>query len=132
AEGHIYAKYLLEHHPKGKIGILFQNDDYGKDYVKGLKDGLGGRMQIVAELPYETTDPTVDSQIINLKASGADVFFNVTIPKFAAQAIKKAAGIEWKPLHLLNNVSLAVATVLNPAGLITSQGILAAAYYKDP
>ena len=90
-----------------KIGILYQNDDYGKDYVKGLKDGLGDKAKtmIVAEQPYETTDPTVDSQIINLKASGADVFFNVTTPKFAAQAIRKAAEIGWKPVHLLNNVS---------------------------
>jgi branched-chain amino acid transport system substrate-binding protein len=132
SEGHIYAQYLLKNNPNGKVGILFQNDDYGKDYVKGLKDGLNGKVPIVAELPYETTDPTIDSQIINLKASGADVFFNVTTPKFAAQAIKKAAEIEWKPLHLLNNVSNAVAAVLKPAGLENSKGILSTAYYKDP
>jgi branched-chain amino acid transport system substrate-binding protein len=132
SEGHIYAQYLLKNHPNGKIGILFQNDDYGKDYVKGLKDGLNGRIPIVAELPYETTDPTIDSQIINLKASGADIFFNVTTPKFAAQAIKKMAEIEWKPVHLLNNVSNAVAAVLKPAGLENSKGILSTAYYKDP
>ncbi len=105
SEGHIYAQYLLKTHPNGKVGILYQNDDYGKDYVKGLKDGLNGKLPIISEQPYETTDPTVDSQMINLKASGADVFFNVTTPKFAAQAIKKAAEIEWKPVHLLNNVS---------------------------
>jgi branched-chain amino acid transport system substrate-binding protein len=132
SEGHIYAQYLLKNHPNGKVGILFQNDDYGKDYVKGLKDGLNGKIPIVAELPYETTDPTIDSQIINLKASGADVFFNVTTPKFAAQAIKKAAEIEWKPLHLLNNVSNAVSAVLKPAGLENSKDILSTAYYKDP
>ncbi|HXW27713.1 MAG TPA: ABC transporter substrate-binding protein, partial [Xanthobacteraceae bacterium] len=132
AEGHIYAKYLLEHHPQGKIGILYQNDDYGKDYVKGLKDGLAGRMQIVAELPYETTDPTVDSQIVSLQASGADVFFNVTIPKFAAQAIRKAGEIGWKPVHLLNNVSQSVGAVLQPAGLEYSKGILSSYYLKDP
>src|SRR5246127_5344640 len=132
AESHIYAKYLLEHHPQGKIGILYQNDDYGKDYVKGLKDGLNGKMPIVSELPYETTDPTVDSQIVNLKASGADVFFNVTTPKFAAQAIKKAAEIEWKPLHLLNNVSNSVGSVLKPAGFDNSKGILSTQYLKDP
>jgi branched-chain amino acid transport system substrate-binding protein len=132
SEGHIYAQYLLEHHPNGKIGILFQNDDYGKDYVKGLKDGLNGKMQIVAELPYETTDPTVDSQMVNLKSSGADVFFNVTTPKFAAQAIKKAAEIEWKPVHLLNNVSNSVGSVLRPAGLEQSKDILSTQYLKDP
>jgi branched-chain amino acid transport system substrate-binding protein len=132
SEGHIYAQYLIKNHPNGKVGILYQNDDYGKDYVKGLKDGLNGKLPIVSEQPYETTDPTVDSQMINLKASGADVFFNVTTPKFAAQAIKKAAEIEWKPLHLLNNVSASVATVLKPAGFENSQGILSTAYYKDP
>src|SRR6266705_1740542 len=132
SEGHIYAQYLLKTHPNGKVGILYQNDDYGKDYVKGLKDGLNGKLPIISEQPYETTDPTVDSQMINLKASGADVFFNVTTPKFAAQAIKKAAEIEWKPVHLLNNVSASVATVLKPAGFENSQGILSTAYYKDP
>jgi len=132
SEGRIYAKYLLEHHPKGKIGILFQNDDYGKDYVKGLKDGLGGKIPIVAELPYETTDPTVDSQIINLKASGADVFYNVTTPKFAAQAIRKAAEIGWKPVHLLNNVSNSVGSVLKPAGLENAKDVLSTQYLKDP
>jgi len=132
SEGHIYAKYLLEHHPQGKIGILYQNDDYGKDYVKGLKDALGGKMPIVAELPYETTDPTVDSQIVSLKASGADVFFNVTTPKFAAQAIRKAGEIDWKPLHLLNSVSQSVGAVLQPAGLEYSKNIFSSYYLKDP
>ncbi|HML13009.1 MAG TPA: ABC transporter substrate-binding protein [Xanthobacteraceae bacterium] len=132
SEGHIYAKYLLEHHPQGKIGILYQNDDYGKDYVKGLKDALGGKMPIVAELPYETTDPTVDSQIVSLKASGADVFFNVTTPKFAAQAIRKAGEIDWKPLHLLNSVSQSVGAVLQPAGLEYSKNIFSSYYRKDP
>jgi branched-chain amino acid transport system substrate-binding protein len=132
SEGHIYAQYLIKNHPNGKVGILYQNDDYGKDYVKGLKDGLNGKLPIVAELPYETTDPTVDSQIINLKASGADVFYNVTTPKFAAQAIKKAAEIEWKPIHLLNNVSNSVGSVLKPAGLDNSKDILSTQYLKDP
>jgi branched-chain amino acid transport system substrate-binding protein len=132
AEAHIYAKYLLEHHPNGKIGILYQNDDYGKDYVKGLKDGLNGKMQIVAELPYETADPTVDSQIISLKASGADIFFNVATPKFAAQAIKKAGEVGWKPVHLLNNVSQSVGSVLKPAGFDNATGILSSYYLKDP
>jgi len=132
AEGRIYAEYLLKNHPQGKIGILYQNDDYGKDYVKGMKDGLNGKMRIVAEVPYEITDPTVDSQIINLKASGADIFFNVTTPKFAAQAIKKAAEIGWKPVHLLNNVSNSVGAVLKPAGLDNAKGVLTTAYDKDP
>jgi branched-chain amino acid transport system substrate-binding protein len=134
SEGRIYAEYLLKNHPNGKIGILFQNDDYGKDYVKGLKDGLGekAKTMIVSELPYETSDPTVDSQIINLKASGADVFFNVTTPKFAAQAIKKAHEIGWQPVHLLNNVSNSVGSVLKPAGLEAAKGILSTGYLKDP
>ena len=114
SEGHIYAKYLIQNHPNGKIAILYQNDDYGKDYVKGLKDGLNGKLQIVAELPYETSDATVDSQMISLKTSGADVFFDVATPKFAAMAIRRAAEIGWKPLHLLNSVSNSVGSV--PAG----------------
>ena len=133
SESRIYAKYILENHPNGKIGILYQNDDYGKDYVKGFKDGLGDKAKtmIVSELPYETTDPTVDSQIVNLKASGADIFFNVTTPKFAAQAIKKAAEIGWKPVHVLNKVSNSVGAVLKPAGVENSDGILTTGYLKD-
>ena len=134
SEARIYAAYILEHHPNGKIAILYQNDDYGKDYVKGLKDGLGDKAKsmIVAETPYETTDPTVDSQVVNLKASGADIFFNVTIPKFAAQAIKRAAEIDWKPLHILNSVSNSVGGVLQQAGFDNAKGILSSAYFKDP
>jgi branched-chain amino acid transport system substrate-binding protein len=132
SEGRIYAAYLIKNHPDGKIAILYQNDDYGKDYVKGLKDGLNGKIPIIAELPYETTDPTVDSQIINLKASGADVFFDVTTPKFAAQAIKKVAEIDWKPIHLLNNVSASVGSVLRPAGFANAKDVLSTAYLKDP
>jgi len=131
-EGHIYAEYLLKNHPQGRIGILYQNDDYGKDYVKGLKDGLAGKIPIIAEAPYETTDPTVDSQIINLKASGADIFYDITTPKFAAQAIKKVAEIKWKATHLLNGVSNSVGAVLTPAGLENSQDILSVAIAKDP
>ena len=134
SEGRIYAKYLLKNKPDAKIGILYQNDDYGKDYVKGLKDGLGAKAakMIVSEQPYEVTNPTVDSQIVNLKASGANVFYNVTTPKFAAQAIKKAAEISWHPLHLLNNVSNSVGGVLKPAGFNNSKGILSTIYLKDP
>jgi branched-chain amino acid transport system substrate-binding protein len=133
SESHIYAQYILKNHPNGKIGILYQNDDYGKDYVKGLKDGLGekAKTMIVSELPYEVADPTVDSQIINLKASGADIFFNVTTPKFAAQAIKKTAEIGWKPVHILNQVSTSVGSALKPAGLENAKGILSTGYLKD-
>ena len=133
SEGHIYAKYILANHPDGKIGILYQNDDYGKDYVKGLKDGLGAKAakMIVSEQPYETSEPTVNSQIVNLKASGANIFFNVTTPKFAAQAIKKAAEIGWHPVQLLNNVSQSIGGVLKPAGLQNAKGVLSTYYLKD-
>ena len=134
SESQIYASYIIEKHPDAKIAVLYQNDDYGKDYVKGLKDGLGAKAtsMIVMEAPYETTDPTVDSQIVNLKSSGADLFFNVTIPKFAAQAIRKAAEIAWKPVHLLNNVATTISGALKPAGLENSTGILSTFWYKDP
>jgi branched-chain amino acid transport system substrate-binding protein len=131
-EGRIYAQYLLKNHPNGKIAILYQNDDSGRDYIKGLKDGLDGKMQIVAEAPYEPADPTVDSQIITLKASGADIFFNEASPKFAAQAIKKVAELGWKPVHLLASISASVGSVLKPAGLENSIGILSTGYLKDP
>jgi branched-chain amino acid transport system substrate-binding protein len=133
AEGRIYAKYLLKEKPNAKIAVLYQNDDYGKDYLKGLKDGLGakGASMIVAEESFETSEPSIDGHIVKLKASGADVFFNVATPKFAAQAIKKVAEIDWKPLHLLNNVSASVGSVIKPAGYDNSQGIISAAYLKD-
>jgi len=133
-EGHIYAQYVLKNVPNPKIGILYQNDDYGKDYVKGIKDGLGdaAKKVIVMEQSYEVTDPTIDSQIVNLKNSGANVFYNVTIPKFAVQAIKKAHDIGWKPLHLLNNVSASVDVVLKPAGIEASRDLITALYLKDP
>jgi branched-chain amino acid transport system substrate-binding protein len=130
-EGHIFAQYLLEHHPNGKIGILYQNDDYGKDYVKGLTDALRGRMPIIAAYPYETADPTVDSQIVALKASGTDVFYDVTTPKFASQAIKKVSEIGWKPVHLLNSISRSIGGVIRPVGFDNAQGILTAGYSKD-
>jgi branched-chain amino acid transport system substrate-binding protein len=133
SESRIYAKYILKNLPNAKIAILFQNDDYGKDYVKGLKDGLGAKAasMIVAEDSYETTEPTIDSHIVTLKASGADVFFNVTTPKFAAQAIKKIAEVEWHPLHLLNNVSASIGSVIKPAGFENAQGIISSNYLKD-
>jgi branched-chain amino acid transport system substrate-binding protein len=134
SEAKIYAAHLLETKPNAKIAILYQNDDYGKDYLKGFEDGLGekGRALIVSKISYEVTDPTVDSQMVTLKSSGADTFFNITTPKFAAQAIKKAAEIGWKPTHYLNSVSASVGTVLIPAGLENSVGIITAQYIKDP
>jgi branched-chain amino acid transport system substrate-binding protein len=133
SEARIYAKYILKEKPNAKIAVLFQNDDYGKDYVKGLKDGLGAKASsmIVAEESYETTEPTIDNHIVKLKSTGADIFFDVTTPKFAAQAIKKVAEIEWKTLHILNNVSASVGSVIKPAGFDNSQGIISAAYLKD-
>jgi ABC-type branched-subunit amino acid transport system substrate-binding protein len=134
SESHIYAKYLLKEKPDAKIAVLYQNDDYGKDYLKGLKDGLGAKAasMIVAEESYETTEPTIDNHVVKLKASGADVFFDITTPKFAAQAIKKTAEIDWKALHILNNVSANVGSVMKPAGFAASQGVLSANYLKDP
>jgi branched-chain amino acid transport system substrate-binding protein len=132
-ESHIYAKYLLQNKPNAKVGILYQNDDYGKDYLKGFKDGLGDKAasMIVAEVSYEVTDPSIDTQIVTLQGSGADTFFNITTPKFAAQAIRKSYDIGWKPLHFLNVVSTSVAAVLQPAGLEKSVGIVSVIYFKD-
>ncbi|MHB8267834.1 ABC transporter substrate-binding protein [Bradyrhizobium sp.] len=133
-EGRIYAKYILQNLPQGKIGILYQNDDSGRDYLKGLHDGLGEeatKRMIVAELPYEPSDPTVDRQIVTLKTMGADVFFNEASPKFAAQAIKRAAEIGWKPVQFLASISNSVGSVLKPAGLEASTGILSTNYLKD-
>jgi branched-chain amino acid transport system substrate-binding protein len=133
SESQIYAKYLLKEKPNAKIAVLYQNDDYGKDYLKGLKDGLGAKAasMIIAEESYETTEPTIDNHIVKLKSTGADVFMDITTPKFAAQAIKKVAEVEWKPLHILNNVGASVGSVLKPAGFENSQGIISAAYLKD-
>jgi len=133
SETQIYAKWLLKNKPDAKIAVLFQNDDYGKDYLKGLKDGLGAKAasMIVAEESYETSEPTIDSHIVRLKSSGADVFMNITTPKFAAQAIKKVAEVGWKPLHFLNNVSGSVGSVLKPAGFENAQDIISADYLKD-
>jgi len=132
SEAHIYAKYLMKEKPDGKIAILFQNDDFGKDYLKGLKDGLGAKASmIIAEESYETTEPTIDGHIVKLKATGADVFISIATPKFAAQAIKKLAEIDWKPMHIVSNVSSSVGGVIKPAGFENAQGILSAAYAKD-
>ncbi|QPF84545.1 ABC transporter substrate-binding protein [Bradyrhizobium genosp. L] len=133
SETQIYAKYILKNLPNAKIAVLYQNDDYGKDYLKGLKDGLGQKAagMIVAEESYETSEPSIDSHIVRLKASGADVFINITTPKFAAQAIKKIPEIGWKPTHFLNNVSASVGSVIRPAGYENAQDIISASYLKD-
>jgi branched-chain amino acid transport system substrate-binding protein len=132
-EGRIYAQHILKNTPNAKIGVLYQNDDYGKDVLKGLKDGLGAQAGklIVKEASYEVSDPTVDSQIIQLQGSGADVFVNITTPKFAAQAVRKVYDIGWKPVHYLNNVGASVGSVLKPAGLEKAVGIITTVYYKD-
>ncbi len=132
-EGTIYAKDILANHPHAKIGVLYQNDDYGKDLLKGLKDGLGAKASsmIVKEASYEVTDPSIDSQVLSLKDSGADVFVNITTPKFAALAIRKAYDSGWKPAQYLANVSLSIGAVLTPAGLEKSKDIMTVAYLKD-
>jgi branched-chain amino acid transport system substrate-binding protein len=133
-EARIYAQHILETKPNAKIGILMQNDDYGRDYLKGFLDGLGDKAKsmVVRQVTYEVTDPTVDSQMVQLKDSGADTFFNITTPKFAAQAIKKAAEIGWKPTHYLNSVSNAAGAVMQTAGAENGIGVLTAFYIKDP
>ena len=133
-EARIYAKYLLQNKPGARIAVLYQNDDYGKDYLKGLHDGLGNQAEklIVKEVSYEVTDPTVDSQIITLQASGADTLFIIATPKFAAQAIRKTYDVGWKPLTFLNNVSSSVTATLQPAGLEKSIGLVTVLFYKDP
>jgi branched-chain amino acid transport system substrate-binding protein len=134
AEARIYAAHLLKTKPGAKVAILYQNDDYGKDYLKGFHDGLGDKAasMIVKEVSYETSDPTVDSQVAQLQASGADVFFNITTPKFAAQAIRKAYDLGWRPVQYLNSVSGSIGAVLTPAGLDKSIGIISTQYLKDP
>ncbi|MGP0094209.1 MAG: ABC transporter substrate-binding protein [Xanthobacteraceae bacterium] len=133
-EGVIYGKYILNHIKDAKIGVLYQNDDYGKDFVAGLKQGLGAQADqlIVKEVTYEVSDPTVDSQIVTLKGAGANVFFSATTNKFAAQAVRKAYDIDWHPAQFLVNNASSISTVLTPAGLDKSVGIISTAYLKDP
>ncbi|WP_375778592.1 ABC transporter substrate-binding protein [Bradyrhizobium sp. ma5] len=133
-EARIYAKYILKENPDARIGILYQYDDLGRDYLKGLKDGLGEKAAtlIVAEESYDVSEPTIDSHVVRLWSLKADVFLDITTPKFAAQAIKKAAEIGWKPLHILSNVSSSVGVVMKPAGNEASQGIISSTYVKDP
>ncbi len=132
-EARIYAKYILKELPDAKIALMYQNDDYGMDYVLGLRLGLGAKAStmIVGVQSYETTDPTIDLQIVTLKSTGANVFFNVATPKFAAQAIKRVAETGWRPLHILNNVSASIGSVMTPAGFEHAQGVVSAAYLKD-
>ena len=131
-EAVIYAKHILANVKDAKIAVLMQNDDYGRDYLNGMKEGLGSEVgRIVKTVTYEATDPTVDSQIIQLKDSGANVFFDVSGPKFSAQAIRKMADIHWKPAHYLNNVSVSVAAVMKPAGYDNAQGVITATYIMD-
>jgi branched-chain amino acid transport system substrate-binding protein len=133
SEGRIYAAYLLKEKPTGKIGVLYQNDDFGKDYLKGVKDGLGDKASmVVVEATYETTDPTVDSQVVDMNAKGIDVFVNTAIPKFAAQAIRKAAEIGWKPLHILSSIGNSVGATLKPAGFDNAKDLVSDFYLKDP
>jgi branched-chain amino acid transport system substrate-binding protein len=134
SEGRAYAAYILEHKPDAKIGVLYQNDDFGKDYLKGVRDGLGekAKSMLVLAASYETTDPTVDSQVIGIKSAGCDVFVNTAIPKFAAQSIRKAAELEWKPLHILSSIGNSVAATLKPAGLENAKDIVSDFYLKDP
>jgi len=132
-ESVIYAKYILQNKPQAKIAVLYQNDDYGKDYLNSLRAGLGASSKlIVKESSYEVTDPSVDSQIVTLQSTGADTFFIFATPKFAAQAIRKTFDIGWRPLQFVNNVSASVGSVLQPAGLDKSEGLISAAYLKDP
>jgi len=134
SEGRIYAAYILKEKPDAKIGVLYQNDDFGKDYLKGLTDGLADKasQMLAVKASYETTDPTIDSQIVDMKAAGCDVLFNTAIPKFAAQAIKKAAEIAWTPLHILSSIGSSVGATLKPAGLDNSRGLISDFYLKDP
>ena len=131
-EGQIFAKYLLKNKPDAKLGVFSQNDDAGKDYVRGLKEGLGDKaaQMIVKEVTYETSDPTVDSQIVALKASGADTLFTMATPKFGAQAIRKVAELGWTPLNYVVSVSSSITGVLEPAGLTASKGLLTALAFK--
>jgi branched-chain amino acid transport system substrate-binding protein len=134
SEARIYAKYILKEKPNARIAVLYQNDDYGKDYLKGLKDGLGERAasMIVGEDAYDVFETTIDSHVVKMKSLNADVFVDITGPKFAAQAIRKAAEIGWKPLHFLNSVSTSIGAVIKPAGFENAQNIISVAYLMDP
>jgi branched-chain amino acid transport system substrate-binding protein len=133
AEARVYAAYILEHHPNARIGILYQNDDFGRDYILGLKDVLRDNYDsmVIARAPYETSTPTVDSQVVAIRTANPDIFLNIATPKFAAQAIKKLAELNWHPVHIVTNISVSVGAVLKPAGLDNSKGILSAGFQMD-
>jgi ABC-type branched-subunit amino acid transport system substrate-binding protein len=133
-EGRIYGQYIIKNHPNAKVGILYQNDDLGKDYLNGIKAGLGDKAasMVVAEASYEVSDPTIDSQIIKIKSAGADLFFSASTPKQAAQAIKKIAELDWHPIHILDINATSVGAVMKPAGLEASKGVISVNYGKDP
>jgi ABC-type branched-subunit amino acid transport system substrate-binding protein len=132
-EARIFAKYIMKAKPDAKVAVFYQNDDFGKDYVAGLKDVFGEKASsiIVAEESYETTEPSIDSHIVKLKGTNADVLVNISTPKFAAQAIKKLAELQWKPMHVMTDVSISIGAVMKPAGLDASEGVLSAGYLKD-
>jgi branched-chain amino acid transport system substrate-binding protein len=132
-EARIFAKYILKEKPNAKVAVFYQNDDFGKDYLAGLKDVFGDKASslIIAEESYETSEPSIDNHIVKLKGTGADVFVNITTPKFAAQTIKKMGELEWKPMHLMTDVSISIGSVMKPAGLDASEGVLSAGYMKD-
>ncbi|HTU02974.1 MAG TPA: ABC transporter substrate-binding protein, partial [Candidatus Sulfotelmatobacter sp.] len=134
AEGRIYADYILKNKPAAKIGVLYQNDDFGKDYLKGLVDGLGDKAAglITVKTTYETTDATVNSQIIQMKGAGCDVLVTIAIPRFGALAVREMAELGWKPLHILNGVASSVGAALKPAGLENAKGIISDNSFKDP
>jgi branched-chain amino acid transport system substrate-binding protein len=133
AEARVYAAYILEHYPNARIGVLYQNDDFGRDYILGLKDVLRDNYErmVVASTPYETSTPTVDSQVVTIRAARPDIFLNIATPKFAAQAIKKIAELDWHPVHIVTNISVSVGAVLRPAGLDNAKGILSAGFQMD-
>jgi branched-chain amino acid transport system substrate-binding protein len=133
AEGRVFAQYILKQKPDAKIAVLYQNDDLGKDYLKGLRDGLGAKSSmIITEESYEVSEPTVDSHIVKIKASGADVFISIALPKVAAQSIRKVSEMGWKPLFILSSIGASIGTVIRPAGFENAQGIISTVYLKDP
>jgi branched-chain amino acid transport system substrate-binding protein len=133
AEGRVFAKYILKEKPDAKVAVLYQNDDLGKDYLKGLRDGLGAKApMIVMEESYEISEPTVDSHIVKMKASGADTFISIALPKVAAQSIRKVSEMGWKPLFILSSIGASIGTVIRPAGFENAQGFISTVYLKDP
>jgi ABC-type branched-subunit amino acid transport system substrate-binding protein len=133
AEARIYANYILTNHPNAKVGLLYQNDDFGKDYIQGLKDGLGDKFDrtVIVSAPYDVGTPTVDSEVVAIRTAKPDVFINIATPKYAAQAIRKVAELDWHPIHIMTNVSTSIGGVIKPAGMKNAEGILTALYNMD-